>query len=136
MATNRWIIMPSDELHEIRRVFQGLQTLYQLHLPKISTALIHDLLVREEEEVQKSNKTLTSSPPFYLVEISTTKSTDPEKMKNLIFKKTGLLPSVYENGTHYVANMRLTLELLKVISESEEGIVKVSGDYTGGISGR
>jgi hypothetical protein len=32
--------------------------------------------------------------------------------------------------------MRLTLELLKVISESEEGIVKVSGDYTGGIAGR
>jgi hypothetical protein len=57
-------------------------------------------------------------------------------MKNLIFKKTGLLPSVYENGTHYVANMRLTLELLKAISESEEGIVKVSGDYTGGIAGR
>ena len=128
--------MPSDELHEIRRVFQGLQTLYQLHLPKISPVLIHDLLIREEEEVQKSNKASTSSPPFYMVEISTTKGTDPEKMKNLIFKKTGLLPSVYENGTHYVANMRLTLELLKAISESEEGIVKVSGDYTGGISGR
>ncbi|MGH9976038.1 MAG: hypothetical protein ACRD8Z_09420 [Nitrososphaeraceae archaeon] len=127
--------MPSDELHEIRRVFQGLQTLYQLHLPKISPALIHDLLIREEEEVQKSDKTSTS-PPFYMVEISTTKSTDPEKMRSLIYKKTGLLPSVYENGTHYVANMRLTLELLKVISESEEGIVKVSGDYTGGISGR
>ena len=89
--------------------------------------------MREEEELQKSNDTSKSSPPFYMVEISTTKSTDPEKMKNL---KAGLLPSVYENGTHYVANMRLTLELLKVISESEGGIVKVSGDYTGGISRR
>jgi hypothetical protein len=128
--------MPSDELQEIRKVFKGLQTLYQLHLPKISPALIHDLLMREKEELQKSDDTSKSSPPFYMVEISTTKSTDPEKMKNLIFKETGLLPSVYENGTHYVANMRLTLELLKVISESEEGIVKVSGDYTGGISGR
>ena len=88
--------------------------------------------MREEEELQKSDNTSKSSPPFYMVEISTTKSTDPEKMKNLIFKKTGLLPSVQENGTHYVANMRLTLELLKVISESEGGIVKVSGDYTGG----
>jgi hypothetical protein len=128
--------MPSDELQEIRMVFQGLQTLYQLHLPKISPALIHDLLVREEEQVQKSNETSKPSPPFYMVEIYTTKGTDPEKMKNLIFKETGLLPSVYENGTHYVANMRLTLELLKLISESEEGIVKVSGDYTGGIAGR
>ena len=128
--------MPSDELHEIRRVFRGLQTLYQSHLPKINPALIDDLLIREQEEVEKHNNAPTSSPPFYMVEISTTKSADPEKMKNLIFKKTGLLPSVYENGTHYVANMRLTLELLKVISESEEGIVKVSGDYTGGIAGR
>jgi hypothetical protein len=109
---------------------------YQLYLPKISPALIHDLLMREEEELQKSNDTSKSSPPFYMVEISTTKSTDPEKTKYLIFKKIGLLPSVYENGIHYVANMRLTLELLKVISESEGGIVKVSGDYTGGISRR
>jgi len=128
--------MPSDELQEIRRVFRGLQTLYQLHLPKINPALIDDLLIREQEEIEKHNNSPTSSPPFYMVEISTTKSADPEKMKNLIFKKTGLLPSVYENGTHYVANMRLTLELLKLISESEEGIVKVSGDYTGGIAGR
>jgi len=128
--------MPSDDLQEIRRVFRGLQTLYQSHLPKINPALIDDLLIREQEEVEKHNNAPTSSPPFYMVEISTTKSADPEKMKNLIFKKTGLLPSVYENGTHYVANMRLTLELLKVISESEEGIVKVSGDYTGGIAGR
>jgi hypothetical protein len=128
--------MPSDELQEIRRVFRGLQTLYQLHLPKINPALIDDLLIREQEEIEKHNNSPTSLPPFYMVEISTTKSADPEKMKNLIFKKTGLLPSVYENGTHYVANMRLTLELLKVISESEEGIVKVSGDYTGGVAGR
>ena len=128
--------MPSDELQEIRRVFRGLQTLYQSHLPKINPTLIDDLLIREQEEVEKHNNAPTSSPPFYMVEISTTKSADPEKMKNLIFKKTGLLPSIYENGTHYVANMRLTLELLKVISESEEGIVKVSGDYTGGIAGR
>jgi hypothetical protein len=134
MAISRWLFMPSDELQEIRRVFQGLQTLYQLHLPKISPVLIHDLLIREES--QKSNTASKSSPPFYMVEISTTNSADPEKMKNLIYKETGLLPSVYENGTHYVANMRLTLELLKVISESEEGVVKVSGDYTGGITGR
>lgn len=32
--------------------------------------------------------------------------------------------------------LETTLELLKVISESEEVIVKLSGEYTGGISGR
>lgn len=57
-------------------------------------------------------------------------------MRNLIYEKTGLLPSISENGTRYVANMRLNLELLKVICDSEEGIVGIAGDYTGGVTGR
>jgi hypothetical protein len=57
-------------------------------------------------------------------------------MKSIIFEKTGFLPSITENGTHYVANMRLSLELLKELCESQEGIVRITGDYTGGISGR
>jgi hypothetical protein len=39
--------MSTEELTEIRMVFQGLQTLYQIHLPKIDPALIHDLLIHE-----------------------------------------------------------------------------------------
>ena len=57
-------------------------------------------------------------------------------MKSMIFEKTGFLPSITENGNHYVADMRLSLELLKEIYDSQEGIVKVTGDYTGGITGR
>ena len=37
---------------------------------------------------------------------------------------------------HYVANMRLSLELLKELCESQEGVVRITGDYTGGIGGR
>ena len=125
--------MSTDELKQIRIVFQGLQTLYQTHLPKVDPALIHDLLVRELNK--KSDETSTL-PPFYLVEIRTVKGTDQEMMKSMIFEKTGFLPSITENGTHYVANMRLSVELLKEICESQEGIVKVTGDYTGGIGGR
>jgi hypothetical protein len=51
-------------------------------------------------------------------------------MKSMIFEKTGFLPSITENGTHYVANMRLSLELLKELCESQEGIVRITGDYT------
>jgi hypothetical protein len=64
------------------------------------------------------------------------KGTDQERMMNMIFEKTGFLPSITENGTHYVANMRLSLELLKEMCESQERIEKITGDYTGGISGR
>jgi hypothetical protein len=102
--------MPYHELQEIRRVFQGLQTLYQTHLPKVDPALIHDLPVRE---LDKTSKDTSSLPPFYIVEIKIVKGTDQEKMKNMIVERTGFLPSIYENGTHYIANMRLSLELLK-----------------------
>jgi hypothetical protein len=104
-----------------------------MHLPKVDSGLIHDLLIRELNK--KSDETSTL-PPFYIVEIRMTEGTDQEQMKNMIFGKTGFLPSITENGTHYVANMRLSLELLKEICESQEGIVRITGDYTGGISGR
>jgi hypothetical protein len=57
-------------------------------------------------------------------------------MKGMIFEKTGFLPSITKNGTHYVANMRLSLEFLKELCESQEGIVRIIGDYNGGIGGR
>jgi len=125
--------LTTDELNQIRMVFQGLQTLYQTYFPKVDPALIDDLLVRELNKKSEKKSTL---PPFYLVEIRTKEGTDQEKMKNMIFEKTGFLPSIYEKGTHYVANMRLNLELLKDICESQEEIVKITGDFTGGISGR
>ena len=125
--------MSANELQQIRRAFQGLQTLYQIHLPKVDSGLIHDLLIRELNKKSDDTSTL---PPFYLVEIKTVKGTDHERMKNMIFEKTGFLPSITENGTHYVANMRLSLELLKEMCESQERIEKITGDYTGGISGR
>ncbi|MGI0042174.1 MAG: hypothetical protein ACRD47_00565 [Nitrososphaeraceae archaeon] len=125
--------MSTSELQQIRMVFQGLQTLYQTHLPKVDPALIHDLLVRE---LVKTSKNTSSLPPFYIVEIRTVKGTDQEMMKSVIFEKTGFLPSITENGTHYVANMRLSLELLKEFCESQKDIVKITGDYTSGIGGR
>jgi hypothetical protein len=123
--------MSAHELKEIRMVFQGLQTLYQIHLPKVDPALIHDLLIRE---LVKTSNNPSSLAPFYIVEIRTTKGTDQEMMKSMIFEKTGFLPSITENGT--VANMRLSLEFLKEFCESQQDIVKITGDYIGGIGGR
>jgi hypothetical protein len=126
------MMMSTNDLEQIRIVFKGLQTLYQTYLPKVDPALIHDLLIRE---LNKTNEN-SSSPPFYIVEIQTEEGIDQEKMKNMIFEKTGFLPSITENGTHYVANMRLSLELLKEFCESQNDAIKITGDYTGGIGGR
>jgi hypothetical protein len=115
-----------DTLREIKTVFQGLQTLYQTYLPKADPTLIHDLLVREKEK--------SEAAPFYMVEIFTKPGTDSEAMKNKIFERTGWLPTVFDKGTHYATNQRLTLKTLKEISDSDE-VLEVTGDYTGSIGG-
>lgn len=60
--------MSNNELQQIRRVFEGLQTLYQTQPPKVDFALIHDLLIRELNIKSDDPSTL---PPFYTVEIRT-----------------------------------------------------------------
>jgi hypothetical protein len=117
----------TSELQEMRLVFRGLQTLYQTYLPKVDPILIHDLLVREHEKSERA--------PFYMVEIFTKPETDSEVMKDKIFERTGMVPAIYDKGTHYVTNQRLTLEALKEISNSEY-VIEVTGDYTGTLTGR
>ncbi|HEY5631045.1 MAG TPA: hypothetical protein VIR31_02870, partial [Nitrososphaeraceae archaeon] len=101
-----------SELREIRSVFQGLETLYQTYLPKVDPTLIHDLLIREHEKSERA--------PFYMVEIFTNSKVNSEDMKEHIYQTTGMLPAIYDNGTHYVTNQRLTLEILKEMCSSED----------------
>ena len=119
--------MSTNDLKELRNVFHGLQTLYQSYLPKVDPILIHDLLIREEEKSERS--------PFYMVETFTKEGTNSDSMKNHIFQKTGMVPAIYDHGTHYVTNQRLSLEALEEICESED-VLEVTGDYTGTLTGR
>jgi hypothetical protein len=43
---------------------------------------------------------------MYTVEVFTKKGIDSEKAKMYIIQKTGMVPSIYDNGTHYVTNQR------------------------------
>jgi hypothetical protein len=117
-----------DELQELRIGFQGLQTLYQTYLPKADPLLINDLLVREQEN-DRLNASLSTS--YYKVEILTNEGTESQRMRDVIHRKTGLLPLIYDNGTRYVLNMVLNLELLRGICNSDESIIKVTGYYVG-----
>jgi len=62
-----------SELREIRRVFQGLQTLYEIHIPKADPSLISDLLVREQENPKVA--------PMYTVEVFTKEAIGPGSIK-------------------------------------------------------
>ncbi|MBV9177404.1 MAG: hypothetical protein JO327_13845 [Nitrososphaeraceae archaeon] len=116
-----------DTLQEIKTVYRGLQTLFETYLPKADPVLIHDLLVREQQNPNVA--------PFYIVEIFTRPGTDSETMRNMIMSKTQMVPAIYDKGTHYVTNQRLTLETLKEISDSQD-VMEVTGEYTGGITAR
>lgn len=69
-----------------------------------------------------------------MLEVFTKKGIDSQKAKDFIFQKTGMIPAIYDNGTHYVTNQKLTLEMLKEISDSED-VLEVTGEYTGSIGG-
>ena len=118
--------MPMTDIKEIRRAFQGLQTLYETYLPKVDPRLINDLLSREQQG--------SAEAPFYMVEIFTKPGIDEEAKRDYILSKTGMVPSIHDKGTHYVTNHRLTLELLGELSEPED-VLEITGDYTGILTG-
>ena len=117
----------SQEIKEIKRVYAGLETLYRTYFPKSDPSLIHDLLRR----LQKNPNTA----PIYMVEVFTKPGVDTEAAKKYIFEKTGMVPAVYDKGTHYVTNHKLTLQMLKEISDSGD-VLEVAGDYTENITAR
>jgi hypothetical protein len=115
-----------SELEDIRRMFRGLKTLYQTYLPKVDPILLHDLLIREHEKSEHA--------PFYMVEVFTKPGTDSEWCKDHIWKTTGFVPAVYDKGTHYATNMRLTLDILKRLDDFDF-VEEITGDYTGSVGG-
>ena len=118
--------MMSSELQEIRNVFRGLETLYHTYLPKVDSVLLNDVLIREEEKSERA--------PFYMVEVFTKANTNSEWCKSHIIQTTGFVPAIYDKGTHYVTNMRLTLDILKKLDDFEF-VEEITGDYTGTLTG-
>ena len=116
----------TTELQEIRNVFRGLETLYQTYLPKVDPALIHGLLVHEQEKAERA--------PFYMVEVFTKKGTDSQWCKDHIWNTCGSVPAIYDSGNHYATNMRLTCDILKKLNDLDF-VIDVSGDYTGSPTG-
>jgi hypothetical protein len=70
-----------------------------------------------------------------MVEVFTKPSVNPDAAKEYIFEKTRMVPAIYDNGTHFVTNHKLTLEILKQISDSDD-VLEVAGEYTGNITAR
>ena len=110
------------EVSEIKNQFEKLQKKYQTQLPKVDPYLVYDLLLRQ----QKNSATLF----MYNIEVFTRQAINTNAAKEYVYKKSDMVAAVYDKGTHYVTNQKLTLEILKEISDREE-VLQISGEYTG-----
>jgi hypothetical protein len=115
------------ELHRLRIEHEKFYAVYNTILPKVKPALIADLLSRGIDYYNSDGK---ENAPMYTVEVFTKKGIDSEEAKLYIIQKTGMVPSIYDHGTHYVTNQKLTLEILKEISDCED-VLEVAGEYSG-----
>lgn len=66
---------------------------------------------------------------MYTIEVFTKNGIDSEEAKMYIIQKTGMIPSLYD-GTHYVTNQKLALEILKEISVCDD-VLEITGEYSG-----
>lgn len=114
------------KLEELRTQTQNLGKAYRELFPKVDPAFVYDLILRLSENPE-------NNAPVYTVEVFTKEGTDPEKSKERILQTTGTIPSIYDNGTHYVSTQRMTLDMLKKLNDIDY-VVEVMGDYTGGAS--
>ena len=110
-----------DGMHKIANQFDSLQTLFQIYLPNVDPDLIYDLLTR-----LRDNPGMT---PAYTIEVYTGKQVDSTKTIEFIYKITGAMAMVYDDNTHYVINQKLTLKMLKRISDMD-GVVEITGAPT------
>ncbi|MEM2140310.1 carboxypeptidase regulatory-like domain-containing protein [Nitrososphaera sp.] len=109
---------------ELRKEFAELQKKYSEYLPKVDPMLVHDILLRQMEN--------PGVAPIYMLEVFTKPGVNTEQARDYIFSKTGMSPAIFDNGTHYATNQKVTLEMLKEISDSDD-VVEITGDYTGSI---
>lgn len=110
-----------NEMQRIGKQFDDLQRLFQRYLPNVDPDLIYDLLTRLREN--------PSVAPTYTLEVYTGKEVDSAKTIDFIYKITGAMATVYDNGTHYVTNQKLSLDILKNISDLK-GIIEITGAPT------
>jgi hypothetical protein len=115
------------EILQLKNEFERLREMYQKYLPKVDNNLIQDVLVRQQENQRRP-------PPMYAIEVFTKPAIDQQATKDYLMRKTGMVPAVYDKGTHYAIYTRLTFEALKEISDLED-VLEVAGEYIGSTAG-
>jgi hypothetical protein len=101
-----------NEMQRVRKQFEQLQSLFQKYLPNVDPDLIYDLLARLREN--------PGTTPTYTLEVYTEKDVDSAKTIDFIYKITGAMATVYDNGTHYVIKSKIIFKYIKEYFRLEE----------------
>jgi hypothetical protein len=112
----------TTEIVRIKFEFEQLRDLYRQYLPKVDPRLIEDLLLRQERNPEKEF--------MYTIEVFSDGSRNTEDVRNDILTNTGMVPSIHDNGTHYVVNHKITLETLYAIQKYPD-VLEIKGEYSG-----
>ena len=111
-----------DEKKSSSKRLSGFQTACKTVLPKVDPMLVQDMVLRQQQNPQEQ--------PMYTVEVFSDGSRSPEVVKKDILADTGMVPSVYEHGTHYVVNHKTTLGTLERIQKYPD-VQEIKGKYSG-----
>jgi hypothetical protein len=116
-----------SKLEGLKKSAMEFESQYSTVLPKVSPRLIAGLM-----RVQMDNP---KKIPLFTLEVFTKKveesGIDADTIREHIWNTTGKMPAIYDNGTHYITNQKLTLETLKRLNDFEH-VLKVTGEYFGG----
>jgi hypothetical protein len=72
---------------------------------------------------------------MYTVEVFSDGSRNLEDVKKDIVADTGMVPAIYDQGTHYVVNHKKTLETLESIQKYTD-VQEIKGEYSGSTASR
>jgi hypothetical protein len=107
-----------SDVEELRRKYQEFRTSCKTILPKVDPVL-EDVILRQQQNPREES-----------VEEFSDGSRNPEDVKKDIVAETGMVPSIYDRGTHYVVNHKITLETLDRIQKYDD-VQEIKGEYSG-----
>jgi hypothetical protein len=116
----------SIEYQEIKAKYAELRQLYRKFFPKVDPRLIQEIISHSPSSKENDDR-------MFSIQVIAKKGTDPEKGRSYFLSRTGKMPGVYENGTHYVINVFPTLDMIKDIQAYDE-VEYITGEYTFGSS--
>jgi hypothetical protein len=116
-----------SDVEELRRKYHEFRTSCKTILPKVDPMLIEDVILRQQQNPREEL--------MYTVEVFSDGSRNPENVKKDILAATGMVPAIYDQGTHYVVNHKITLETLDRIQKYHD-VQEIKGEYTGSSASR